>query len=224
MENKMKSYLKEEYTDNYILNFLKYWQKPETPRMENDLDCLYLGNLLADTIFSVFIPMKMVVECLNPGLVINKRYKEDKYKDLRILQKDIESRGILLPKDNELVILLNRYASLAETRANTVEIPDNKMQNRNKYDQITNMIYNCFNGGKFYKYFNFNENFVKEWIVKEKLQMLFRHENKLTRDSIRPLIHTLEPNQVKLLKRKDDISEMLQQNFDCLEKRLSYYV
>lgn len=39
MDNKMEAYLRSNYTDNYIINFLNYWMKPTNPREKNDLDC-----------------------------------------------------------------------------------------------------------------------------------------------------------------------------------------
>lgn len=72
-ENKMRVYLDSDYDENnYIKNFLLYWMKPSRPRAKNDLDCLYLnGNLYADTIFSVWTPLKMVLEVLNPNRKMN---------------------------------------------------------------------------------------------------------------------------------------------------------
>lgn len=221
MENKMKIYLGENYSDNHILNFLKYWQGLTNPRIENDLDCLYLnGDLCADTILSVFFPMKMVVEYLNPGLIIHKRYKGDTNKDLRFLQKSIKNNEILF-MDHDLVKLLNKFAEFAETRANTIKIPNRKMQNRNRYDQFPNMLYNCFEDGKFHQYFV--DSSVEEWLEREKLQMFFRDDQISTRNNIKPLIHSIEPYQVRLLKKEDEIIEMLTQNCECLEKRLSLF-
>lgn len=73
----MQSYLKDKYTENPIINFLNYWMGPREPRAKNDLDCLYFnGDLSADTIFSVWTPLKFVLDILNPD---EKFYKEDKY-------------------------------------------------------------------------------------------------------------------------------------------------
>lgn len=68
MDNRMKSYLGSDYTNNSIIIFLNYWMRPARPRETNDLDCLYKGgNLDADTIFSVWTPLKFVLDYLNPN-------------------------------------------------------------------------------------------------------------------------------------------------------------
>lgn len=50
--------------------------------------------------------------------------------------------------------------------------------------------------------------------------MFFHDEQILTRNNIKPLIHSLEPYQVRLLKKENEITEMLTQNCKYLEKRL----
>lgn len=77
-ENMMKKYLGDRYSTNHIINFINYWiDGYDKPRALSDLDCLYYdGDLNADTIFSVWTPIKFVLDCLNPK---EKFYKYNKY-------------------------------------------------------------------------------------------------------------------------------------------------
>lgn len=119
IENKMKKYLGHEYSENNVKNYINYWIKScNKPRKSNDLDCIYYeGDLRADTLFSVWTPLKIVLDSINPGM---KFYKKDKYgndlnKFLKIVKCNID---YLLPKDNELVQELYLFTKLAETKAN----------------------------------------------------------------------------------------------------------
>ncbi|MDQ0150017.1 hypothetical protein ACFO6R_08370 [Eubacterium multiforme] len=222
--NKMQSYLGNNYTDNYIINFLNYWMFPKEPREENDLDCLYLnGDLCADTIFSVWTPLKFVLNCLNP---YEKFYKKDKYgSDPHIFLKKIKCNiDIYLPKNEKIVKDLYHFAKLAETRANVMKWPVQGINNKryNDYDQMPPTIYNCFSNGKYSKYFDNDDLKVVNWIKREKLEMFF-FDNIISKETIKPLITSMKANEKKWLINKDEIMEMLQKINKTLEERLSYF-
>ena len=146
MENKMKEYLGNEYSDNHLKNFCLYWMKvrrsvPEWEnsekgcsrydawRKKNDLDCLYFeGDLRADTLMSAWTPIKWVADCLNWKYDI-KFYKKAKDHDdsdyyLKLLADD---RDAYLPPKHELVRLLDHFLELAEERCNYILLPDRRM-------------------------------------------------------------------------------------------------
>lgn len=111
LENKMKTYLGENYSGNSIRNFLKYWQMPSEPREENDLDCTYLdGDLNADTLISFWTPLKWVLKILNPDEVFYKtdRDGDDPHYYLKKLENDLDN---YLPQDDELTKLIYKLAS-----------------------------------------------------------------------------------------------------------------
>lgn len=161
MENMMKWYLGDEYSNNHLKNFCLYWMKGrETQpvyeeyednekskfykdydawREKNDLDCLYFhGDLRADTLISAWTPIKWVAECLNReyGMKFCKTVKDDPNHDLRLLAED---RDAYLPPKHELVLLLDRFLELAELRCNYILLPDRDMNTAR---------YNCYVNGK----------------------------------------------------------------------------
>lgn len=219
MENKMKDYLKEEYDEkNHIKNFLLYWQKSYgKPRVKNDLDCLYCkGEKLADTIYSMWMPIKMVVKCLH-GEIVNKKYKDND--PLKDINKLIQNYSKYFPENNILICKLNELAVLAETRANVMILPKKGMQSRGRYDQMNLFLWSIFKDGNKSKFFDGNDDLVRKWIVEQKLQPLFVCEKELKRENIKPLIETLTPNISCFLEEEAQIKEMLDMNICVLKER-----
>ena len=146
MENRMKDYLGNEYSNNHVRNFCLYWMKGSDTmpvwedteagrarydawRKENDLDCMYLdGDMKADTLFSAWTPIKWVADCLNSKndmrFYKRTRDEQDPYRHLNLLADD---RDTYLPPGHELVLLLDRFLELAEGRWNYILLPDRQM-------------------------------------------------------------------------------------------------
>lgn len=220
-ENKFKKIIGAEYTDNPIINYLKYWSignttyptsekifrekyedlleqnkkwlkiKQDEWRKENDLDVVWLkGNLNADTIFSVWMPLKMCLQCSAAYPYSQKGlkyfpFKQDGYKGYMNFLTDIEINiDKYLPKDEWPE--LYEFAELASTRANVMKLPNRGMQTRGIkefsfekwkvtepfFDQMPRTLYECFEGGELQKreraYFK-NDNEVIRWVEDEKL-------------------------------------------------------
>ncbi|MBZ9688271.1 hypothetical protein G9F72_018220 [Clostridium estertheticum] len=221
VDNKMQSYLGDNYTDNHIINFLNYWMCLKEPRTENDLDCLYLnGDLCADTIFSVWTPLKFVLDCLNPD---EKFYKKDKYgpDPHRFLKKIKCNIDIYLPRNEKVVEEMYYFAKLAETRANVMRWPVQGINNKryDDYDQMPPTLYNCFSNGKYGNYFDNDDLKVVDWSKKEKLEMFF-FDDIISKETIKPLITSMKANEIKWLLNKDEIIEMLKKINIDLEERL----
>lgn len=158
-------------------------------RALNDSDCqLANGNLMADTIFSLWIPLKMSLQCSNAypyKLQGNEVYP---FKQDSFISKSGNLINFLtdIEKNLEVYLPLNEweelyeFAALSLTRANVMILPDRKMQSRGKLflDQMPKTLYECFKDGVFSGYFN-NEDFrVVNWIKEEKLEFFFNGENK----------------------------------------------
>lgn len=227
-ENKMEEILKEKFTENPIVNYLKYWSichitsatlKNDKWRRKYDLDVNWLdGDFNADTIFSYWIPLKMVLDYLNPN---EKFYKKDKYSENpnSFLEKIINNIEYYLPRNNELVQKLYILAELSSTKANVMRLPDRKMQVRGLkyYDQMPKTLYECFEGGDFYKFFNYNEKNVVDWIENEKLKMFF--DSEIAKKNIKPLIKGMKPSEVKWLYKEEELLQMLNYFIEILIKR-----
>ncbi len=157
-------------------------------RSEHDLDCVLTdGNLYADTIFSLWLPLRWTLveingyDCLNKLSNINDRHTFLK----KIFRDDNLER--MLPKDCPAVIKLSKLFSLGQTRANVMILPKRWMQFRGSkpyYDYVPYFLYECFANGNFSKGFNSDETLVK-WIEDESLIMFFNGE--IIRDNIRDL-------------------------------------
>lgn len=197
-------------------------------RALNDSDCqLTNGNLMADTIFSLWIPMKMSLQCSEtyPYKCQGNKfypYKQDGYISktgntinfLTDIQKNLET--YLPPNEWEK---LYEFAELASTRANVMILPDRKMQSRGILflDQMPKTIYECFKGGDLNQYFNNEESLVTEWIQEEKLGLFF--DGEIKKENIKPIIEKMEANEVHWLKDKNEISEMLDNFINILKLR-----
>lgn len=221
----MKNYLKNKYSDNHIINFINYWiDSYGKPRENNDLDCLYFaGDLHADTIFSVWTPLKFVLDYLNPN---ERFYKTNNYGNPhKFLTKIKYNIDIYLPCENKLVQELYCFAQLAETRSNYIKWPAlgiNGQRYNDDFDQMPPALYKCFPGEKYSAYFNNNEMKLLEWIENEKLKMLFQEES-LKKEDIKPLINIMKPYESKWLTEKNEILEMLQNYNYILKERSKHF-
>lgn len=220
LENKMKTYLGENYSENSIRNFLMYWQMPSEPREENDLDCLYLdGDLNADTLISFWTPLKWALQILNPDEVFYKtdRYGDNPYYYLKKLENDLDK---YLPQNDELTSLIYRLASLAETRANVFRLPDREMnasRYRYFYDEVPATLYNVFEGGKFHRYFKADSD-ARKWIFEQDLQVAFKDEN-IQKTNLRPLLPGLPLYAPIWPETREDVKTVLEEMIYILEAR-----
>lgn len=163
-------------------------------RAENDLDCVLRGgNLLADTIFSLWLPLRFALVKLNgyseleETLGIKKVSNDKDYLERLLVDRNLEK---LLPFDNETTRLLSEFYVYGQQYENTMLLPQRWMQKRgNKpyWDYMPYFLYACFDGGEFYKAFGSKEKLTK-WIKENKLEVFFDVE--ISRDNIRDLAGT----------------------------------
>ena len=246
MENMMKVYLGNDYSDDYLKNFCLYWLKGmacrpswenteesraayDTWRKENDLDCLYYGgDLKADTLMSAWTPISWVLNLLNKGK--GKVFYKTKA-DIRLLMENIDK---YLPRDNELVRLLYRFLELAEQPCNYILLPDRKMNTdrycfrrsakfRMLYDQVPATLWHVFEKETLGMYFldengEVDEEAVAAWILRERLEIGFK--NKVVKQSeVLPLVEGLEPCDAKRFTTADEIKQALTYMIRFLEMR-----
>ena len=220
LENKMKTYLGENYSENSIRNFLKYWQMPSEPREENDLDCIYLdGDLNADTLISFWTPLKWVLQILNPDENFYKTNSDvgEPFLYLKKLENDLDT---YLPQNDELTKLIYKLGDLAETRANVFRLPDREMnvsRYRYFYDEIPATLYNVFERGRFHNYFK-GDNNAQKWILEQDLQVAFKDEN-IKKINLRPLLPGLPLYAPIWPETREDVKAILEEMIYILEAR-----
>ena len=236
MENRMKTYLGEQYTENHLHNFIRYWMKASAGsgdawRKKNDLDCLYFdGDLRADTLMSAWTPVKWVADCLNReyGKKFYKKRKdtEDPQHDLKLL---LEDTGAYLPPKHELVLLLNEFLELAEQRCNYILLPDRQMNSdryrmeRNDgetiwlFDEVPALLYHIFMRDTLGKYFaDFHDAVC--WVEREHLEIGFT-QDPIAPLHVRPLVPGLDPGEAKWLTEEREIAEALKYMIRFLRER-----
>lgn len=104
---------------NYELNKPKgdyetHKQEHNTYRQKNDLDCILTdGNLCADTIFSLWLPLRFVLVRINDYKVLN-QYGDinNKYKKVDFLKAIVGNIPQLLPLESGVVMKLIRLFDL----------------------------------------------------------------------------------------------------------------
>lgn len=187
-------------------------------RSELDLDCvLRNGNLHADTIFSLWLPLRFALVRLSGY---------DKIKEITGLNleqsvpfwKALISNGNLkklLPIKNETTRLLSELFYYGQKIENTMLLPERWLQSRGGdpyYDYMPYFLYECFKGGNFHKAFGSDEK-VCEWIREENLECFF--DGTVCKENIIDLAGTGN------VKRgiPDDLNYMLRSYISILQKR-----
>lgn len=193
-------------------------EKHDKFRSAHDLDCvLRNGNLHADTIFSLWIPLRF-------ALVKVSGY--DKIKEVTGLNleqsvpfwKALISNGNLkklLPIKNETTRLLSELFYYGQKIENTMILPERWLQSRGGrpyYDYMPYFLYECFKGGNFHKAFGSDEEVCK-WIREENLECFF--DGTVCKENIIDLAGT--GNVKKGI--PDDLNYMLRSYISILQKR-----
>lgn len=152
--------------------------------MEDERVKEYYNSNHADTIFSVFTPLKKCIELIGKG-IYNKNIN-----DLIIIK---ENKNIWFNKNNNLYKALNNFAKEACTIGNMINYPYLKNEvNFNSYRGLTykdlflHSLYECFDNGKFSSLFSEKSNYntIEEWISKNELGMFFEN-NVIKKDKIK---------------------------------------
>ena len=242
----MKAYLGNDYSNNHVKNFCRYWLKGmacrpawedskeahaayDTWRKENDLDCLYFdGDLCADTLMSAWTIIKWVAEFINR----DKGRKFTKCEaDLKLLADDPDA---YLPPENSLVQLLYKFLKLAELRCNYILLPDRNMNTdrycfrrsakfRMLYDQVPATLWHVFEKETLGMYFldangEVDEEAVTAWVMRERLEMGFR-KGIIKQSEVIPLAETISPRSGRRLTTEDEIRQALTYMIRILEMR-----
>lgn len=243
MKNMMREYLGNEYTDNKVKNFCRYWLKAakgsgDEWRAQNDLDCLYFdGDLKADTLMSAWTPIKWVADHVNEenGMKFYKvaRDHEDPCHYLKLLE---ENPDVYLPRKLPLVQMLYRFLELAELRCNFICLPDREM-NMSRYrttiggrdtwlyDEVPVTLSHIFDPeslGRFFmnRYGEVDRGLVTGWIISEHLEMGFK-DGVIDKEHVIPYSDSLSADTPRWFTGERELRDMLQYDIDFLMGRLN---
>lgn len=150
-------------------------------RKENDLDCILReNNLNADTIFSLWLPLRFALVRVSGYDMVEKivgTRLEQSIKFYRSLANE-EKLKQLLPIENETTQLLSQLFELGQQVENTMILPERWMQKRGGrpyYDYMPYFLYECFDKGNFSEAFESDQVLI-QWIEDEYLQHFFDKE------------------------------------------------
>lgn len=210
-----------------IFNKLKYWKifdenypskgnlkEQNIYRQNNDLDCtLNNRNLQADTIFSLWTPLKYTIQMLNHKEWTKRSFYTYIFSS-NAKQEQLNKLEEYLPPDNELVKALSNLFKIGIKKCNTMILPTflieepndnywkgkpyslNIVRGKNPYnDYMPYFLYNCLTltpfvwiGNKSNIKFSgraFNtDNEAKDWIENQKLNVFFLKPNEISYNSI----------------------------------------
>lgn len=169
--------------NDYIDNYINYWILYENGFKKNEIDklwmkdnCLknYYNTNYADTIFSVFIPLKKCIKIINKG-----EYNKNP-NDLLLIK---ENKNTWFAQNADLYESINNFAKAACTIGNVINYPYiknkinfNSYRGLNYQDLFLHTLYECFDNGEFSLLFAENSNYksVEAWVEKNKLEMFFK--------------------------------------------------
>ncbi|MGN0505503.1 MAG: hypothetical protein ACI4FZ_03025 [Lachnospiraceae bacterium] len=139
------------------------------------------GNINADTIFPLWMPLRFTLVAINGYAKIKKTAGNINHRDE--FMKNLAHKEVLkelLPEDNYRVKNLSELFELGQTKANVMILPERWMKKRASspyYDYMPYFLYECFKGGEFFSAFKTEEQ-VKKWILEQSLDMFFYGEIK----------------------------------------------
>lgn len=168
-----------------IIEKIGYWREDNGVgnefRRTHDLDCVLTGgNLFADTIFSLWLPLRFTLNCFESSKWRN--WKEWEYDSLRKQKLTLKSqKPFMLDLEGdikhflpecELTESLCRLFELGQKRCNVMILP-NRSWNRRRggapyWDYLPHYLYDVLTEDA--------TSAVVEWIRREKLAILFKDE------------------------------------------------
>lgn len=197
----------------------------DTYRACNDLDCILTdGNLYADTIFSLWLPLRYTLTTFHTRAEIESITGECFSKQNtafleKLMQPDILE--ILLPSEDIRVKKLSRLFEIGQTRANVMILPNRSINSRRGcapfYDYMPYFLSECFEGGRFSQYF-VSDDMLRDWIHQENLYMFFAGE--IRKENIRDLSCT---EDLKFGIPGDNLEKMIDNYRDILESRSRFF-
>lgn len=215
-----------------IRNQLAYWihykGSGDEYRRNNDRDCILTeGNLYADTIFSLWLPLRYTLNYYDCDKWIEwKEYEEKSLKPHSISLKkyndclmDISDNIANFLPETELTNMLSDLFRIGVKRGNVMILPYRKWNNlrggRPYFEYMPHFFYDLLNTNSEY-----NLDALKKWIYDEHLEMFFE-DNIISIENVRDLAGTGKvtshsPDNINL--------QLLIKNYiEILDNRSMYY-
>lgn len=215
------------YDDNQPKgNYFANKKEHDEFRSLHDRDCVLTGGeLKADTLFSLWTPLRNTIVRINEMEKIQAVGNiNSKYKFLRELIKE-DNIEKLLPEKEDIVKKLSILFDLGLGRENVFLLPDRQLncaRARKPYcDYVPVFLLESFQGGVFAHYWNTPEDYL-QWIQKEHLEMFF--DGEVSSETIKDLsgagdVHIpFAPEGVQAMER------MLDNYISVLKERKEYFL
>lgn len=204
-----------------IIEWKNYNGVGDEYRKTHDRDCILTnGNLYADTIFSLWLPLRYTLEFVNCDKWNEWKKKDVRKQDIDFFDDLIENINTYLPEEKIEKLHLDKLFHFGMKRANVMILPyrqwNTQRGNFPYYEYMPHFLYDKLNTENI----DFL-NVVKKWILDEHLDMFFNDGN-IDKESIIDLAGT---GSVTSHKPEAINLEVLFKNYiDILEKRSKYYM
>ena len=205
----------------HIQYWIDYDGSSEGYRKKHDLDCILTdGNLCADTLISLWLPLRYVLDKENTNKwkeYLKGEDKEHPLKKDKTFLKDLKNNIEDFIPTEELRQKVETLFALGRKRGNVIILPYrkwNSIKGRPPYwDYMPHFLYDLLNTD--------NIIFLKttqEWVKEQNLCMFFKDENNLLIDNIK----NLSGSKSIFKHRSDqiDINVLLDNYISILEKRV----
>lgn len=199
----------------YWINY-DYNKSGDEYRKTHDLDCILTdGNLYADTLFSLWLPLRYVLNYCGTAEWETYRKTKRLKKNKDFLDRLMKNLQTFIP-DEKMLGKLETLFELGRTRANVIILPYrwwNGVRGGIPYfDYFPHFLYDILNTEdvKFLEA-------TQEWIERENLQMFFKGEIK--KDNILDLCGTGNPCSHDPRNKQFDVNKLIDNYIDILEQR-----
>ncbi|MBD5452325.1 MAG: hypothetical protein HDR25_06755 [Lachnospiraceae bacterium] len=189
-------------------------------RRWHDRDCVLTGgNLCADTMFSLWRPLKNTIIRLNDEHVI----QGGKYQFIQeLLKEDMMEK--LLPVEQPIVRKLSTLFALGFGRENVFLLPDRKLnllRGRKPYDDyMPAFLFETFGDGAFAQYWSSPEEHL-QWIEQEHLQMFF--DGDILSENIKDLSGSGDVRKSLAPDGIQPVERMIDNYISILQERRNYF-
>lgn len=205
-------------------NYKEHSEEHDEYRRQHDRDCVLTGgNLYADTIFSLWLPLRHTIIRINDREAINTMGNiNSKYVFLRELIKG-DNLEKLLPAELPIVSKLSTLFALGLGRENVFILPERWLNSARgiKYkDYVPKFLLECFPGGEFARCWKDKDALIK-WVRKEHIECFF--DGDIVPENLRDLSGagdidiSLPPEGI------GPMEKMLERYIEILQERKKYF-